>query len=579
MSCGNASKLIKYAFRTAFGGACYIAAVNACFAQAEPPLGVARAGLLTGVSSGCDPLSSNSSLYGAAPIASVSPTANTTSAPNPAGTDNLPLYGTDLSGNAPLYSTPDLGGTAPLYGTLTPGMNGPLYSNTGLLANKNGGNNPGTSSNAVNAQPTRCRSGIPVGQWLLYPSITASSLYSNNLFLTPVPIKAVGLGATPALTAQWTDGIWTTIIFGNISGEYYPTDTTINTLNSEATVTQKYSPLPDLTFTVVGDYQHQTISSSLTNSIPTSVTTPPAVPTLLPNGDTVLPNGNIISPSGQLVGNINQALALNGSTLVNPYNQYTGTGTVSKIFNGAILTLSASIASTDYQQIQGTGTGAFTSFTTQTFTEATSVALGPLFYVYSNGDFSLRNQNSSVDSNSDAYRVIGGLGTRQFGLFRASGYYGYQASQTEGSGGAGGTVYGASLSYYPTFLWTIIGQFDQTNNISTQTVASTQALFTPTNLPVQIPLSSSTSVSTPSLQSIYQLTPQWGLLGDLSYSRIAGIGGPELTQTWFASLALSYEIRRNMTLVGQYQYSNIASNIAGGSGQRSLIMLSANYRF
>jgi hypothetical protein len=381
------------------------------------------------------------------------------------------------------------------------------------------------------------------------------------------------------LNAQWTNGIHTTTIYGNVDTQFYPTDGTINTFDREVTITQKYSPLPDLTFSALADYTHKTISSALTNSIPTQVNTPVATATVLPDGNIELPNGTIVAPNGQIVGQVNPALANSGTTLVNPYDQYTATATVSKIFNGGILTLSNSVAKTDYQLVQAVGPMAYTSFTSETFTENGSFALGPLFYVYSNGSFSIRSDNANLPTNSDAYEVVGGIGTRQFGLFKASAYFGHQGSDVEGSGTAGGAVYGATFNYYPTFVWTIIAKFAQTNNISSQTVPSSQAITLPTNAPVQIPTSSSTLISTPSLQTTYQISPLLTFLGYFSYSRIEYIGSPLLTNAWLADLQISYEIWRNMTLTGEYQFTDVVSNSALQSGRRNLFMLSANYRF
>jgi hypothetical protein len=389
----------------------------------------------------------------------------------------------------------------------------------------------------------------------------------------------LGFGTSPTLTAEWTNGIHTTTIYGNIDTQFYPTDSTINTFDRQATITQKYSPLPDLTFSAVGDYTHKTIASALTNSIPTQINTSSGTPILLPDGNTLLPNGYIVSPTGQIVGYINPVLGLSGIALVNPYDQYTATATVSKIFNGAILTLGNSVAKTDYQLVQGAGPSAFTSFSTETFTESGSFALGPLFYVYSNGSFSVRSNNASLPTNSDAYEVVGGIGTRQFGLFKASAYFGHQGSEAEGSGTAGGAVYGATFNYYPTPVWTIIAKFDQTDNISSQTVPSTQAITPPTNVPVQVPTSSSALISTPSLQTTYQISPQLTFLGYFSYSRIEYVGSPQLTNAWLADLQISYEIWRNMTLTGEYQFTDVVSNVAGESARRNLLMLSANYRF
>jgi hypothetical protein len=589
----KADQIRTCALRITFGALLCMGFGNACFAQ-EPPLAVGLAGQLpSSPTSGCDALLGGG-LYGAFGAAGTLPSGNPktdtitdtgASQPGAAGSDhfggNVPLYGTDLNGNFPLYSTPDLGSNFPLFTNPTPGMNSPLYGNPGVggTYNSNSGAN-GTVSPAVNAGPFRCKSGIPLGEWVLYPSLRAYSLYSDNLFLTPTAAtKVLGFGMTPTLTAEWTNGIHTTTIYGTLDTQQYPTDSSINTFDKELTLTQRYSPIPDLSFTAQGDYTHKTIASSLTNSIPTSVTTPPTTPTLLPNGNIELPNGNIVAPNGQVVGQANPALALNGTTLVNPFDQYTATGTVSKILNGGIVSLSGSFADTNYEMAQGSPSPtSFTSFKTETFSENSSFAVGPLFYVYSNGSYSLHNQNSAIDANSSAYRVVGGIGTRQFGLFRASAYAGHQGSNVEGSGNAGGDVFGGSVSYYPTYTWAITAAIDQTNNVSSQTTASPLALTLPTNVPVQIALSSSTRVTTPSVQSTYQISPQWTLLANLSYSQIDTTNSGT-TNAWLVDLQLSYEIWRNMTLTGEYQYSNVSSNVPGDSAKRDLIMMSANYRF
>ena len=188
----------------------------------------------------------------------------------------------------------------------------------------------------------------------------------------------------------------------------------------------------------------------------------------------------------------------------------------------------------------------------------------------------------AYNPNSDAYRVQGGIGTRQIGLFQASLYSGYQGSETEGSGTAGGVIYGAKLSYYPTLMWSIVAALDSTTNVTSQPCSSatpsTQALSLPTDTPVQIALSNCSHITTPSLQTTYQLSPQWTLLGDFNYSRIVDIDSPGVTNAWLASLTVSYEIRRNMTLSAQYQYTDIASNVAGESAKRNLIMVSAVYK-
>jgi len=132
----------------------------------------------------------------------------------------------------------------------------------------------------------------------------------------------------------------------------------------------------------------------------------------LPNGNTQLPNGTILSPSGQVVG---QAAAASGSTVplqVNPFNQFTGTFTIDKIFNRAVLSLSGSINRTEYENQSITP-----SFNSRTFTENASAWLGPLVYAYSSGtvtttvDDAVNGPGGTLPSlSTTSYRVIGRTG-------------------------------------------------------------------------------------------------------------------------------------------------------------------------
>ena len=415
--------------------------------------------------------------------------------------------------------------------------------------------------------------GIPLGGWLLFPSVRTYTLYSDNLFQSSsAPISALGFGTSPSLTAQWSNGIHATTLYGNIDRQIFPTDNEINTFDGQATATQRYSPLPDLTFTALGDYTHKTISSSLTNSIPSAIVTPPPTATVLPDGNTELPNGTIVSPTGQIVGSASPALMTNGTSLINPYDQFTGTVSANKIFNHGILTLSSSAARTSYT------TPGSLDFTTSSFSENGAVWLGPVFYAYSNGSFA-RTSYAPPNPNSSAYRVVGGIGTRQLGLFRGSIYFGHQGSEIEGSGQAGGDVYGGMMSYYPTPAWTVSATVDETINVSSETSVSTQALTVPLPIPVQIPLSASTRITTSSLQTSYTISRQWTASGSLSYSKIEFIDSSRLDNAWLTDATLSYDIWRNLTLGWEYQYANIASNVPFESSKRNYINMSATYKF
>ncbi len=415
---------------------------------------------------------------------------------------------------------------------------------------------------------------IPFDSWVLYPELKTFTDYSNNYFLSPLAkISGWSFGASPALTAEWSNGIHTTTLYGDFTHVEYPTNNEAITNDGEATITQQYAPLRDLTFTFLGDYSHHTLASALTSAIPSPVASTAA--SILPNGNTVLPNGTIVTPSGQIVGQIAPSTNIAGLSVVNPYDAYTATGQVQKLFGDGIVVLSASLLRQDYEE-QASQTG---DFTAKTLREDASFWVGPLFYVYSDGAFTMNNNTSPIP-NTDVYRVVGGLGTRQFGLFRASGYFGHQGSRSIGSDPAGGNVYGGALTYYPTPIWTVNANIDVTINLAPSGAApSTQALNIPLTTPLQIPLSSSSQIISTSLNSQYQITPQWTATALFGYTNNKTIASPIWEDSWVGVATLSYAIRRDLTLTWQYQYSSIISNQALTSATRNFVSMSADYKF
>jgi hypothetical protein len=414
---------------------------------------------------------------------------------------------------------------------------------------------------------------IALNSWLVYPSLDFFAQNSNNYFLSPTQ-KAQGwsLGVSPSVTAEWSNGIHSTTIYGNFSHIEYPTDSALLTDDGEATFTQKYSPLRDLTFSLSGDYTHKTIASSLTSAIPSPITAPAT--TTLPNGNTVLPNGTIISPTGQIVGQVGAGVSAAPFAVVNPYNTFTGTAKAEKIFSDGIVTLGASLLRWDYEEQASRPQ----DFTAKTFTEDSAFWLGPVFYGYSDGSFTIHDESPLGDST--AYRVIGGIGTRQFGLVRASAYFGHQGTGTSGGASTGGNVYGGALTYYPTPSWTLSVNLDETINLAPAgTPASTQALNISALTPLQIPVSSSTQITASSLRSDYHITPLWTVSGTFAYTRINFLGSPAWDNTWLADATLKYDILRDLTLSWEYQFSSIVSNVPLTSASRSLIAMHATYKF
>jgi hypothetical protein len=434
---------------------------------------------------------------------------------------------------------------------------------------------------ARNRLPARDPNAIAFEGWLLYPTLRVYSLLSDNYFLSPLrPISGPAFGVTPGLTAEWSNGIHSTTLYGNLDRQQYPTNNEVNTLDGRAGFTQRYEAMRDLIFRVNGDYTHQTLTSTLQSSIPTAAAAPATI--LLPDGNTQLPNGTIISPSGQVVGQASPSFGSNVPLLVNPSNRFTGTFSVDKIFNRAFLSLSASVSRIEYEN----QSSVFALNTrSRSFSETGGIWLGPLFYAYSNGSIgTVTTEATSVSTTS--YRIVGGIGTRQFGLFRGSVYFGHQGSQTSApagslqtGGSAGGEVYGASLSYYPTPVWTLTAAVDRTINDASRTTVTNLALTLPGVSVVQVPLGISTHVTSASLRSDYQIAQQWLATAQVGYTRIEYVGGSRLDNSLLVNAVLRYDIRHDMSLNWEYRYRSIVSNFQLASATSNYGMMGATYRF
>ena len=428
--------------------------------------------------------------------------------------------------------------------------------------------------------PARDPNAIDVNGWLLYPSIRLYSLYTDNFFQTPTsPLSVGGIGVTPSLAAVWSNGIHTTTLYGNLDRQDYPTDNGINTLDGRAGFTQRYEAMRDLIFTFNGNYARQTLSTGLQNSIQTPSTGPATI--VLANGNTQLPNGTIISPSGQVVG---QAATASGSTIplqVNPFNQFTGTFTVDKIFNRAAISLSGSINRTDYEN----QSAVTPSFSSRTLSENASTWLGPLVYAYSSGsvtttvDDALTGPSGSSPSTSiTSYRVVGGLGTRLRELFVGTVYFGHQGS--EGGGlAAEGNVYGGSLSYYPTPALIFTGTVDRTVNIASQPFGTNLALTLPGLAAIQLPLGESTITTSIGGRANYSITQQWVANCQVSYSHIEYPGITRLDNSWIVDTTLRYDIWRNLSILWEYRYSTLLSNVPLQSFNSNYAVVGTTYRF
>ena len=153
------------------------------------------------------------------------------------------------------------------------------------------------------------------------------------------------------------------------------------------------------------------------------------------------------------------------------YNQITGSASVQKTFNRAFVALGTSTTYVSYDNATvqpGSPTTTFPDGIVTSLTGRAGAWVGPWLYVFAEPSADWRRfNNASLDSHG--YRVIGGVGSDQIGLFRGEIFGGYQAQHFEqgGRGTNSGEVFGARLYYYPTQYWTLSATVDQTLGVST----------------------------------------------------------------------------------------------------------------
>jgi Putative beta-barrel porin 2 len=403
---------------------------------------------------------------------------------------------------------------------------------------------------------------LSYGGWLFYPEITAYAVATDNLFQTTTnPIGVGGVGYKPKLVTEWTDGIHTTTLYGNLDQRFYPTHSDLNTFDRNGGFTQQYSPLPDLNFKLQGDYTHLT-NTGVVSAIPGALASPaPPQPGPSPNPT--------LTVQGQNVS-------------VNPTDTWSAVASVQKFFNHGVVNLMGTLAQTTYTNQSTQILAGSPNYTQETFAGDGATWLGPLLYLFSDGAYSAHNAaqiNASPGDNSIAFRARGGVATRQEALFSAAAYYGYQGSNDEFAGRAGGEIYGGRLSYKPTAQLSFTAAIDETINKATPGAFSNLALSLPTPSAAVVSPSSSTKITSPTLQAAYHITDQWSTFATFGLSHIQFIGSAQVENAWLADAVLRYEMSRSWTFSWEYQYTAIISNVPLSSSTRNYVYTAATYKF
>jgi hypothetical protein len=400
---------------------------------------------------------------------------------------------------------------------------------------------------------------LSLGNWLLTPTLGLNSLYSSNIYSSVTdPLSGPAFGIAPSLLADYNTGFFDTQLYGNINSSIYPTLNPLNnTFNWQGGFSEKYSPLPDLSFNLQGNVAHSTNAFATTSALPTPISSP---------ANPGLPGAAGVVATQQ--------------TLVDPNDTYTLTASAFKEFNRAYISVGETTSITQYQGSTSSGsTPASPNYAQQSYYGTGGVWITPLFYAYANGVDAFTSPTVGLASSSN--RAVGGIGTAPISLFRVSGYYGQQGSQVVDSGTAGGPVYGGLVSYSPTDVWNVDLSVDRVVNISNLTAAPGQGggLGGIPSVGAAVGVNESVEITSVGLRSNYIFSQQTSIFGVLSNSRIQFIGTPRLDNSWLAFVGVQHQLTNNLSLNGNFSYTAYVSPEPLTSFTVYLVSVGAVYKF
>ena len=110
------------------------------------------------------------------------------------------------------------------------------------------------------------KEGLPLAGWMLYPSAFLGAVYNSNLTQaaqgTPTE-NGFGVRAVPRLVGTYDGGIYKTMVYGVVDGDFYHDNASNtnffdnNTLSASAGFSNTYEATRELLFNVYGNYTRE----------------------------------------------------------------------------------------------------------------------------------------------------------------------------------------------------------------------------------------------------------------------------------------------------------------------------------
>ena len=381
---------------------------------------------------------------------------------------------------------------------------------------------------------------LPVGDWLLYPTVFFGATYDSNVRQTSTTTTSSwGARLVPSILAERNDGIHKTSLYGMMDGRFYSDNgngSSGDTIAARTGVIEQYRPMIDLVVNAQFDYTRQRDLFS-TFGIDHSVTT------LNPTAIGLAPTANPL-----------------------PYNQFSGAVSVQKTFDRAFVNVGGSVVDISFD------TDPLIAAPSPNGTTYTGFARGgfwftPFLYAYGEGSFDQRNY--AIDQfNSNGYRTTAGIGTDQIGLFRGEVYAGYQSERHDFAalGTVNGGVFGGRVYYYPTRELTISAAVDESLGVSLlETVPGA--------------FGTNTRATSALVQATYALAREWAASGRFGYIRTEYPGTIRTDDAWTGGGTVTYSVWQNFGLTFDYQHVALSSNVPLQSFTRDVVTVGGTYRY
>ena len=388
--------------------------------------------------------------------------------------------------------------------------------------------------------PSREYSALPLGPWLLYPTVFVGSVFDDNVNQTPTNrVTGAGIRVVPSLLAQANDGIHKTTLYGTMDARAYFNGGAAESSSVAARtgLAHTYEVMTDVVVGLQGDYTRQ---KDLFDSFS-------------------IDRGGVASLNTTAVGL---------TPVANPqsYNQFAGSASVRKTFDRTFASLAASVVDIVYDT-SGAGSPA-PNGSVYTATGRAGHWFVPFLYAYAEASVDQRRYTTGA-LNSSGYRTVGGLGSDQIGLFRGEIYGGYQAERYDAAAfdNVSSAVYGGRLYYYPSRALTLTAAVDRSLGVSQATTS-----------PVA-PFGTATRVTTALLAANYAFAPEWSANARFGYIRSEYVGSTQLDNAWAAGATIAYSVWQNFGLTLDYQFMQKHSNALSQNFTRNVITLGASYKY